>query len=689
MSNATALYELYENVLGRTPDQEGWSFWLNAMDNLGFTPEMVRAEFMKSPEYTGNAPAQQSFSGLFSSGNDLAAQAQEVLAASGKAGDPRFADAIVGTFSRDGVVYNVQGDGSIQGFIETEPGAYLAAGFTPTGQQATEQLSTQFEQTSLDRALGTLANAAIAAGTTVALGPAGVGLSVPAAAAAGAGVTNFANTADLQQALQAAALGGAVAYGLGQVFPSGAAANTDAAFIAADAAQLAGQGLGEAQINAVLQAAGVTPSIAANVAAAAVDGLSPAQIINEVGNLTFTGSAPTAASTAPSAAPGAAEQVIVTGQNAGTGLLSNVSSLLGTVAPSLAAPTVPQVQVTGQTFQPTQTGPVSPSTVAATVPAIASGLLSGATETVPVTATPLPAAPTTPATAGSVVGAVVPTAPSTTTGPTQTTTIEATRPATSPTTAETVGAVVPSLVPAVTTSPAASETVEVTDRRETPVTVPPVAETIIPGIVPAIPTTPPASETVEVVDRREPPRAEEPLTPPVVFPPYIPPTVLPPPVNPPTTTPPSTGTTPSIDPRLLTTLLTLLGGGALAGNAGAGTGTGGTGTLPPSDANIGSTTPQFGSDYYAAIQRYYNAYMPQTPRDVAGPLQQWYENRFSAPSAPVTAPVATPGFSRPTMPPTSGTKPTGGMMTQDPNEIISILPLVPGVDNTDVYTIPR
>ena len=68
---------------------------------------------------------------------------------------------------------------------------------------------------------------------------------------------------------------------------------------------------------------------------------------------------------------------------------------------------------------------------------------------------------------------------------------------------------------------------------------------------------------------------------------------------------------------------------------GAGTGMMGGGqapirSTPVSDSMLGSTTPQFGSDYYSAIQRYYNAYMPQYPRDVAGPLQQWYENKYGA-----------------------------------------------------------
>jgi hypothetical protein len=75
-------------------------------------------------------------------------------------------------------------------------------------------------------------------------------------------------------------------------------------------------------------------------------------------------------------------------------------------------------------------------------------------------------------------------------------------------------------------------------------------------------------------------------------------------------------------------LLTLLGGTAAV--SGAGTGTVPVGSVPPSDRMIGSTTPQFGPDYYAAVQRYYNAYMPETPRNVAGPLQQWYENKYGA-----------------------------------------------------------
>jgi hypothetical protein len=35
-------------------------------------------------------------------------------------------------------------------------------------------------------------------------------------------------------------------------------------------------------------------------------------------------------------------------------------------------------------------------------------------------------------------------------------------------------------------------------------------------------------------------------------------------------------------------------------------------------------------NYYNQLQQYYNAYLPQTPRDVVTPLQQWYNSRSGA-----------------------------------------------------------
>jgi hypothetical protein len=273
------------------------------------------------------------FSGLFASPDVLAEKAQEVLAQSGKANDPRFADAIVGSFTQNGISYNVQGDGSIQGVIETPTGAYLAAGFTPSGQQATEQLSTQFEQTSTDRLLGTLANAAIAAGTAAGLGPAGVGfLSTPAAAAVGAGTTSFANSGDLAQALRAAALGGAAAFGIEQLFPTAiqTAANT--------AVDLAGTGASQTEIVNALVDQGVRAGTAAQMAGDALAGATARQIATEFASSSIGGTAAGATSLAPNlvevATSTAAPGLLATAAPslAGAGLGAATTGLLGNTA---------------------------------------------------------------------------------------------------------------------------------------------------------------------------------------------------------------------------------------------------------------------------------------------------------------------------------------------------------------------
>ena len=40
--------------------------------------------------------------------------------------------------------------------------------------------------------------------------------------------------------------------------------------------------------------------------------------------------------------------------------------------------------------------------------------------------------------------------------------------------------------------------------------------------------------------------------------------------------------------------------------------------------------PTYTPDYYQQLQQYYNSYLPQTPRDVVTPLQQWYNSRSGA-----------------------------------------------------------
>jgi hypothetical protein len=75
----------------------------------------------------------------------------------------------------------------------------------------------------------------------------------------------------------------------------------------------------------------------------------------------------------------------------------------------------------------------------------------------------------------------------------------------------------------------------------------------------------------------------------------------------------------------LTDILKALTGLSSAGLLGGGGGGGGGGqmfTAPTTPVPVGN------ADYYKAIQQYYNTYMPAAPRDVATPLQQWYEGKF-------------------------------------------------------------
>jgi hypothetical protein len=561
------------------------------LDAFGFPPEEVAkltAAGLYGPgrQFDPGDMAQpaQNFSGLFSSGKVLEDQAQQVLAASGKANDPRFTDSIVGSFVQDGVAYNVLGDGSLQGVIESPTGAVLVGGFTPTGEQATEGLDTRFEQTSLDRALGILANAAIAAGTGFALGPAGVGaLGVPGAAAAGAGLTNLVNTADLESALRAAALGGATAFGIEQLFP------TDALKAARTATDLATSGNSIDSITQTLVNQGVSPATARTIAAEALAGSSASQIASDFAGQVTLNAASTAAPTATSVSPDLVN-ILGTKFNPATGLFSTgAGSLLGAgvgstvgIAPSIQPATLPQVQVTGQTLQPETSTITTPEVLGATLPVVTGGNTQQAVvEGTKVTKQPSES--TTAAVTGAIIPGIQPAVPSAA-EQVQVTEKKATTPS-KESVAATLGTIIPSITAAV---PSAAEQVQVTGKKETP------PDITVPALSAALPAIPAAVKAT-----------------------------LPEPVKPPAKKEDSLFT-----PSDILKLLTLLGGTAAV--SGAGTGTAPVGNVPPSDRMIGSTTPQFGDDYYAAVQRYYNAYMPETPRNVAGPLQQWYENKYGA-----------------------------------------------------------
>ena len=70
-------------------------------------------------------------------------------------------------------------------------------------------------------------------------------------------------------------------------------------------------------------------------------------------------------------------------------------------------------------------------------------------------------------------------------------------------------------------------------------------------------------------------------------------------------------------------------GVGLAGATGAARAVTGGGTNTPLQAPT-QGMPEFTPEYYQQLQQYYNSYLPQTPRDVVTPLQQWYNSSYGA-----------------------------------------------------------
>lgn len=109
--------------------------------------------------------------------------------------------------------------------------------------------------------------------------------------------------------------------------------------------------------------------------------------------------------------------------------------------------------------------------------------------------------------------------------------------------------------------------------------------------------------------------------------PVTPPTVTTPTVTTPTVTPPTVTTPTTVIPSVITKLLPgLLTAGTVNKVI---TPTTKTTTTTPLTTGI-TPTPSNNQDYYNAIQQYYNAYMPNAPRDVTTPLQQWYSSKYGA-----------------------------------------------------------
>ena len=495
------------------------------LDAFGFPPEEV-ARLTAAGLYGPGRQYDPGTGGLFTQENRLAAEAEQVLLSSGKANDPRFADSVVGTFVDNGVTYNVQGDGSFTTISETPDQVVTTTTFTPEGQEVGTYVDDRFQTTNLDRFLEAAAYAALAAGTAAGLGPAGVGLfGTPGAAAAGAGTTNLIRTGSVEDALKAAALAGATAYGIQGLMGGGAgteAVGAEDLSVYDDIRQLKAAGIPDSQIaNIVETSYNVTPTFAADA-------------VNQV--------------TASTTAPAATETVTLAGER-----LFNPATLTAPVTAALPSTFVAEpVTVQGQTLPQSQVtvqdllSVLTPELVS-TLPAVT----GGDTQTVEV-----PGSRTT--TTENIISSIVPALTT---------------------------AAVPAAAQAVT-QPAAPERVEVTAKKDTSV-----IPSLGASVTAALPALPPGI------------KAE-----------------LPKPAQPPEKS--------IFSPSDILKLIGLLGGaGAGAALSNAGTGTIST---PPSDTMLGTTTPQFGPDYYAAVQRYYNAYMPETPRNVATPLQQWYENKFGA-----------------------------------------------------------
>lgn len=227
------------------------------------------------------------------------------------------------------------------------------------------------------------------------LGPAGTGLlNAPAAAAVGSGGSTLLQGGSVEDALKAAALAGLGAYGAQQVTGLLNNAAYDLSFAAADAAQLANQGLNAGaiaqnlatyvdpataislantaatqafaladatqltqqglnpnQVAQVLESSGINANTAANIAQAAADGvttLSASDIIPEVQFQRQTNLNQGLLS------PADAERVMVTGQAFDIPGIQQLAQGVGAGVSAATVPTAPQVVTQPQTAQQVQ-----------------------------------------------------------------------------------------------------------------------------------------------------------------------------------------------------------------------------------------------------------------------------------------------------------------------------------------------
>lgn len=529
-----------------------------------------------------------------------------------------------------------------------------------------------------------------------------------------------------QDPLKAALLAAGGTYA-GGLFGGGAEAATpstltDAQFIAADAAQLAGQGLGIDQIEQVLKASGVSTSVAAVAADAATSGLSTDQIAKDItlGNRSlFTDTAATVPATPTTVSTDAGGLQTVT--TTGTTPVVNVGGLLGGLATAAGTPevnaAVPSAVTPPADMASTQLPPVDQQVTvvgdkpAVTLDDILAAVVSNVGTTVSPDAAVSPAPKIVPETLVTPPNQVIETvgtkappstledaiaaivnpvvnAPSVAPSTPADQVIEITGAKNTPDYRDnleaTLAAIVnpPGLVNApVTPTTPPDQVIDVTGTKNTPNymdnLVATLATIVNPPVVPSAtvaPVTPP-DQVIDVTGTKATPSTTDPLADAiaaVVNPPVVPSTPVAP-VTPPnqvvdvtgTKAGPSntignvaaainagtqygpgmtgtqttvydkvldtTGSKPAADVAAtaagaltLTDILKALTGLSSAGLLGGGGGGGGGQmfTAPTTPVPVGN------ADYYKAIQQYYNTYMPAAPRDVATPLQQWYEGKF-------------------------------------------------------------
>ena len=264
----------YNDVLGRYPEQAGLDWWVKQATDQNLTVDQLKNELSKTPELISKqlAPLQAQWDA------EVANQEQPGIQTDIKVGQIQFGgnewDAYR-TPNGNLIIQKLNADQTGVG-----KGQYKGDFLNPTTGEVTTQIVDRSKMPTYGKVI---------MGGLLALAAANPSLFDLTGAAAGTLAPE--TLATLQTVGQAAipeivsTTGGLLDAGLAAGAAAGAGV-TDASFIAADAAQLAGQGLSQSQITQVLEASGVDSFIAADAASLANQGLNASQItdlINQSG----------------------------------------------------------------------------------------------------------------------------------------------------------------------------------------------------------------------------------------------------------------------------------------------------------------------------------------------------------------------------------------------------------------------